>query len=240
MLAFRAALAAGADGLECDVQQTADGQLVLIHDRDLSRLTGLPGLVDRLPLDQLATRRVQGEAIPTLGDLLAWMPRSRVLNIELKADTISRAAARRVADQVALARGIRTTVFSSFRHDLLKPCAERGFRIALLAGRRDAGGRQILFLLRGLRMGAAALNPPVGPLEAAAGTPWGPISRGWLLLLKWAGVRMLFWTINTRRQYRLVRRVAWGVIGDEVDLLVDRSRSQRRRRMPATRTLSSP
>jgi glycerophosphoryl diester phosphodiesterase len=44
MPAFEAALQAGADGVEFDVQRTVDGQLVVIHDVDVSRTTNGEGI----------------------------------------------------------------------------------------------------------------------------------------------------------------------------------------------------
>ncbi len=42
MSAFRKAIEIGADVIELDVQETADGVIVVIHDRDLMRLAGDP------------------------------------------------------------------------------------------------------------------------------------------------------------------------------------------------------
>jgi len=51
--AYVAALDAGAEGLECDVRLTADGHLVLVHDRDLRKI-GATGLVSAMELADLA------------------------------------------------------------------------------------------------------------------------------------------------------------------------------------------
>ena len=51
--AYRAALAAGADGWECDVRLTADQHLVLVHDRTVARTTGALGNVSEMDLDDL-------------------------------------------------------------------------------------------------------------------------------------------------------------------------------------------
>lgn len=51
--AYVQALADGADGLECDVRMTADGQLVCLHDRTLDRTGGAPGVVSTSSLAQL-------------------------------------------------------------------------------------------------------------------------------------------------------------------------------------------
>lgn len=51
--AYQKALAEGADGLECDVRLTADGHLVLLHDRDLRRTAASRGTVSTLDLRDL-------------------------------------------------------------------------------------------------------------------------------------------------------------------------------------------
>ena len=40
MLAFRKAIEAGADGIELDIHESSDGQLVIIHDESLIRMCG--------------------------------------------------------------------------------------------------------------------------------------------------------------------------------------------------------
>ena len=51
--AYLAALDEGAEGLECDVRLTADGHLVLVHDRRIDRTAGIPGVVSTMELAQL-------------------------------------------------------------------------------------------------------------------------------------------------------------------------------------------
>lgn len=51
--AYLQALADGADGVECDLHLTADGQLVLLHDDDLDRTSSGTGPVGVLTLAQL-------------------------------------------------------------------------------------------------------------------------------------------------------------------------------------------
>jgi glycerophosphoryl diester phosphodiesterase len=92
MLAYRNALALGADFLETDVHLTADDQLVVLHDPTLDRTTTGRGPVRALPLADLADMRlrgadgmVTGERIPTLADLLDLIAPSRAhLLLEIK------------------------------------------------------------------------------------------------------------------------------------------------------------
>jgi glycerophosphoryl diester phosphodiesterase len=52
-MAYRAALAGGADALECDVRLTVDGHLVCVHDRRVDRTSDGRGLVSSLELARL-------------------------------------------------------------------------------------------------------------------------------------------------------------------------------------------
>lgn len=52
--AYVAALAAGAEALECDVRLTADGHLVCVHDRKLRRTASRRGVVSTMELAELA------------------------------------------------------------------------------------------------------------------------------------------------------------------------------------------
>ncbi|MCB5178010.1 glycerophosphodiester phosphodiesterase [Streptomyces antimicrobicus] len=54
LAAYRKAIEDGADGLECDVRLTADGHLVLVHDRRVNRTSNGRGAVSALELADLA------------------------------------------------------------------------------------------------------------------------------------------------------------------------------------------
>lgn len=53
LAAYRKAVEAGADGLECDVRLTADGHLVCVHDRRIDRTSNGRGVVSTMRLDEL-------------------------------------------------------------------------------------------------------------------------------------------------------------------------------------------
>ncbi|MGN6674003.1 MAG: glycerophosphodiester phosphodiesterase, partial [Thermomicrobiales bacterium] len=70
LAAFRRAFAYDIDGVETDVQRSADGQLVLIHDDRVDRTTSGHGNVGDLTWDELrALDAGQGERIPSLDEL---------------------------------------------------------------------------------------------------------------------------------------------------------------------------
>lgn len=82
--AFEHAAALGYGYLETDLQATADGVLLAFHDRTLSRVTGQPGRISRLPYRELAAARINGtEPIPQLAELLGAWPGMR-FNVDVK------------------------------------------------------------------------------------------------------------------------------------------------------------
>jgi glycerophosphoryl diester phosphodiesterase len=70
--AYQAAIASGADALECDVRLTRDGHLVCVHDRTINRTSDGRGVVSELDLpslEQLDFSSWHGE-LPTSADQL--------------------------------------------------------------------------------------------------------------------------------------------------------------------------
>jgi glycerophosphoryl diester phosphodiesterase len=94
---FRLALEANADILETDLWLTADNVLVCHHDRTLDRVTDSHGAIPEMALADIKQARVRrsycgqfdetqypDERIPTLEELLAWVPVDKGLALELK------------------------------------------------------------------------------------------------------------------------------------------------------------
>lgn len=74
MLAFRKAIAMGADWIECDVHLTQDDQWVVIHDKKVDRTTNGKGRVRNLKLEELKKlKTTKGEQIPSLAEVLDWI-----------------------------------------------------------------------------------------------------------------------------------------------------------------------
>ncbi len=84
--AVAAAIAAGADTIETDVQMSRDGVLVMAHDSDFSRTGGVARKVWDLDYAQIRRIPLGGtrQIAPTLGDFLAAAKGRARVNIELK------------------------------------------------------------------------------------------------------------------------------------------------------------
>jgi glycerophosphoryl diester phosphodiesterase len=94
LLAFRNALALGADFLELDVHLTRDGEVVVIHDATLDRTTTGTGPVRERTLAELGALRLKDrggaaleERIPTLDQVVALaVAGKRQILLEIKTD----------------------------------------------------------------------------------------------------------------------------------------------------------
>jgi glycerophosphoryl diester phosphodiesterase len=121
LAAFDRAAALGADALEIDVRRTADGVVVVFHDEDTARLTGVPGTIEGRTLAEVSALdagfgftpdggrtfpfRGTGVRIPTLLEVLVRYPGLR-LNIDAKPDepALAEALARELRGAGALER----------------------------------------------------------------------------------------------------------------------------------------
>jgi glycerophosphoryl diester phosphodiesterase len=121
MEAFRLGVEAGADAIELDVHLTADGQLAVLHDDTLDRTTDRTGAVRSLTMDEIRqadagaqfTRpddtgypfRGRNLRIPTLHEVLAWLPDGIGLVIEIKAREAADAVVEAVRDHAVRGEG---------------------------------------------------------------------------------------------------------------------------------------
>jgi glycerophosphoryl diester phosphodiesterase len=92
MAAFNAAMDAGADFTELDVQHTKDRQVVVLHDADFMRMGGDPRRIADLTVAEVATIDIgqksgpqfAGEHAPTLEEVIDLVRGRMKINIELK------------------------------------------------------------------------------------------------------------------------------------------------------------
>ncbi len=83
--AFEAALKRGVDGIECDLQLTEDGRVIVFHDWDLTRLGHRNLKIGETSWQELRSiPLVNGAPIPTLEELLDLAGGRTLVNLELK------------------------------------------------------------------------------------------------------------------------------------------------------------
>ena len=88
---IEAAIRSGVDGIEIDVRQTADGEIVLMHDASLERVTGFDVMLNNLTVPELSNYQIVNNhsdsgsvKIPTLKEVLDFIDSKLLLVIEPK------------------------------------------------------------------------------------------------------------------------------------------------------------
>lgn len=204
LLAFRYAFELGADGIECDVQLSADGAPVIIHDATVDRTTNGSGLVVDLSLEHLrALDAGAGEQIPELHEVLALCrERNKLINLEVKADTLEQ------ADQVAKVVGKALEIggyddlalVSSFWHPPLVSLKSAYPQIRTATLHSGARWRLLNMITAARTIGADAIHP-----EARL------TSRLLVERAHQAGFQVNVWTVDQPRDMR--KLASWGVDG---------------------------
>ena len=136
---YLAAMAQGAHGIELDVELTADGRLVIMHDDTLDRTTTCQGCVSAYTLAEVQScfllngeMQQTTEHPPTLAEVFAALPSNALVNVELKVYDATcrtvmsgpRELARAAVDEILRLGVADRTVFSSFDSDALAAVKE--------------------------------------------------------------------------------------------------------------------
>ena len=200
-MAFREALAQGADGVECDIQKTEDGHFVVVHDVTTDRTARSAGRVSSLTLEQLRKFDFgNGEKILELTQLFELVPADRFLNIELKGETIRESDCSELVKIILSARGIRETMISSFVHSLLPAFRKAGFITGMLLGEEHSKLGAAVLVLRVLSIRPVFLNLPFDGFERLG-------SRRYILLIRLfrlLGCQIAFWTVDRPDQWQQI------------------------------------
>ena len=209
LAAVDAAIAAGADWIEIDVQESADGDVVVTHDSDFMKLAGVATKVWEVTRDDLATIDVgsrfgpayAGERVPTLREVLARC-RGRIgVNIELKSYGHGQQLEQRVVEIVeahgdpadVLLMSLKPAVVSKVK--ALRPTWRAGLLLSVAVG--DVAGLEADFLAVNARF----------------------VSRQFVRKAHQAGKEVFAWTVNAPVAVsRMIGRGVDGVITDRPDI----------------------
>lgn len=123
--AFALAAEQGADGVELDIQLTRDGEIVVIHDETIDRVSNGTGRVMDYSLEELKRLNFNKNfpqfgfvTIPTLEEVFSLLKDSGlVVNVELKTNIVFYEGIEEKAVQVAEKMGMsERVIYSSFNH----------------------------------------------------------------------------------------------------------------------------
>lgn len=129
---FKGAIQVGADWAELDVQQTADGEVIVMHDSNLKRTTGLDKEVWQVTWDEIKDldngswfdKKYQTVRIPTLEEVLKVCRGKIHLNIEIKPSGHDKDLEEQVAKLLKKYHMRDTCVVSSLKYDSLRKIKE--------------------------------------------------------------------------------------------------------------------
>jgi len=224
LLAFRSALALGVDALELDLHLTADGEVVVLHDPTLERMSTGRGAVRDATLADLASVRLKtpegaatAERVPTLAqvlDLVAQSSSELLPEIKLDAHRQRYDGIEEKVLALIRARGLlaRTTI-QAFQGDTIRRLRELepAARTMLLVGRGDVGrdrARPAEAVRRARELGATDLGMNHRLIDADV-----------VAAARAAGIRLSAWTVNDENDIR--RMIDLGVdlvMSDRPDL----------------------
>jgi glycerophosphoryl diester phosphodiesterase len=205
LAAFRRAFERGADAIELDVHVTADGAVVVHHDPTLTASAGRNAgrAITELTLDQVRGAGLDHDAgVPTLGEVLAVVPREARAYVELKGEGVE------LGVISALAAADCQYAVHSFDHGAID-------RMRHLAPHIPRG---ILYDKRSIDVVSAMRN--IGARDVWPN--WRLIDRATVERIHDEGGRVIAWTVNSRRAARSL--LALGVDGlctDDVRLMHD-------------------
>ena len=125
MEAFRLAQKMGADGIELDVHLTCDGEILVTHDENVRRVTGVDAQVSSLTLAQAQAldacngmEAYRGARLPALCEVLDFLKgNGMTLNIELKTGEVLYPGLEEKTVEMVHRFGLADRVlYSSFNH----------------------------------------------------------------------------------------------------------------------------
>jgi glycerophosphoryl diester phosphodiesterase len=230
LAAFAGAVALGADLLEFDVHQSADAEVVVIHDATLDRTTEGTGPVGSQPASTLRRLRLRDrtgaltdERLPLLDDVLALVsPTRALLLLEMKGPLFSVRYGRDAAGQIEIVPGPR---YEGLEERVLERLHARGmarrtnvmsFSPEIIASIRllAPGQRTTLLVGRNHLESAAATATEMMALARGFGvTDFGPghtlVDAEAVAAAHAAGLGLIVWTPNDEPEIR--RLITLGV-----------------------------
>ena len=222
LLAFRNALALGADFIEFDVHLSRDGEVVVIHDATLDRTTTGSGPVQGRTVAELETLRLKDrsgavtqEAVPTLDEVVAVAAQAkRRMLLEIKVDASK-----------ARYPGIEEKVLAILdRHAMAGSTVVMSFEAATWRRVRELRPDIAICALYSARMlGRSSLTTELDALRAAGvgliGVEHTAVDGAAVAQAQRAGIGLGAWTVNDPADMKRV--IAAGVtilITDQPDL----------------------
>ena len=237
---YQRAVDLGVDALELDVQRTADGIMVVFHDRRVDRVTDGTGRVDSLTFEQLrrldagyqwspdggATYpfRGQGLRVPALDEVLAKFPQQHMI-MELK--TGDAVTAEQLCGLLQRHDHENRAIVAAFGTDGLATFRQACPGVATSASSAEAMSYWVLHLLRLDLLAAPAFEALLIPEKFG---PLTIVDQRFVDVTQGRGLPVQVWTIDEKeRMERLIHLGVQAIITRRPDRLTTLLHDQGRR-----------
>lgn len=211
--AFSEALEIGADFIELDVQLSKDKQVVVFHDKNLSRITGNNELLKNLDYQKLLEldygkwfgEEFSGTKIMTLDEVLEKFGNKINLNIEIKKNGDENETAELTVNLIEKYNCIDSCYITSFSYNALRTVKKINpdIKTGLIANIMTYGGYSTLH-----DIDALSLNKKF-------------VSQNLINNIHLNGKRVFVWTVNDRAEAeKLISMGADNIITDKPDMAV--------------------
>jgi glycerophosphoryl diester phosphodiesterase len=155
--------------------------------------------------------------VPDFDVFLEVMPLNKIINIELKDETITPDDGPEIIDRLKRIGAKENVIISSFRHDLLPAYKNDGYMTGMLIGRKnfEKGVIGTLFDIRKYK--PDFLNIPVQMFHHLPRF----FSKIIVFILRVFKTDVILWTLNTEDEYKLLSPCASGIITDNIEELLE-------------------
>jgi len=119
---FLEAVKSNVDGIELDVQLSADKKLIVFHDLSFYNSDGKEQKINKLNYSEIKKHQLKnGEKIPLLSEVLVILPKKCTKIIEIKCkEFISLGVENKILDELIKYNAIETSIISSFNPLVLR------------------------------------------------------------------------------------------------------------------------
>lgn len=215
------------DAVEIDIQITADGKIVAMHDKTPKRTAGGKDTpisehtlaeLRRLDAGSWKGKQFAGERIPTLTEILETIPAGKRLFIEIKTEAEILPELKRVLH--AAGRPARETLLICFSYETMRAAKEllpdlKMYWLVKLEKDKETGcpnytAEQLIEKVRGARLDGIDLG-------AAP-----PLEEEFIRKLRQAGLEIYVWTVNDVDQARGYQKLGLdGITTDRPDVMLE-------------------
>ncbi len=199
----------GSDGIEFDVQKCAD-EFIIIHD-EIINSHGTTTDIAPTAFQNLAKFRSGKETIPSLSSFIENIPSGKIINAELKAETIRTSHFKEI--DIILSSRKDEIIVSSFDHSLLSDFKKSGYKTGcLLEHSHFKKGFFSLFFSLALQR-PYSVNIPLEFFYIVKGIKLNLA----IFLFSLISEKMIVWTVNNPEDFKLVSNYADMIITDDVE-----------------------